>query len=205
MWLDIDPGKWERIRRYHLYKLAYAYRHGYVDKGIIPLIEAINNYSSDCVTTSSCYGRIVLLKLIKIGMKDKSIFYKKWHEPIKKEILMEAIYSYKDDTPLWLVLQSTIIHIKCRTLKMSIWLRNLGLESGYKYSKLLSISTRGFTTEISGTERLNLPLKINNKILVKEEFLEYFSKISDEMFRRIEIKKNRFIEILKNKNLKIKK
>jgi len=202
---EVDRRVWREIRHRHIVSLTRAYRKGLVDEGIIPLIEEINNYSEECVTTSSCYGRIVLISFRYIGDKSLSSFYRKWHEPVDKDILWREIIGYKGRHPLWLLLQSTIIHVKCRTLDKAIELRNLGLEAGYKYSKILSISNRGFTTEISGTERLNLPVKKENKTLINEEFMEYFSEIMNEMFERIEIKKNRLIEILKNKNLKIRK
>jgi len=202
---EVDKRVWREIRRKHIISLTRAYRKGLVDEDIIPLIKEINNYSDDCVTTSSCYGRIVLISFRYIGDKSLSSFYRKWHKPIEKDILWREIHRYKGRHTLWLLLQSTIIHIKCRTLDKAIELRNMGLEAGYKYSKILSISSRGFTTEISGTERLNLPVKRGDKILINEEFMEYFSEIMKEMFERIEIKKNRLIEILKNKNLKIRK
>ena len=205
MKIEIDKRLWKDIRRQHLTAFTRAYRKGLVDKGIIPLLNAVNNYTEDCVTTSSCYGRIVLIAFRHIGDKSLSSFYRKWHGPVDKEIIWREIQNYRGEYPLWLLLQSTIIHIKCRSLKIAIEIRNKGLEAGYKYSKILSISPRGITTEISGTERLNLPVKIGDKILINKDFMEYFSKIMNEMFQRIEIKKIRLIEILENKNLKIRK
>ncbi len=202
---EIDERIWREVRRKHIASLTRAYRKGLVDKEILPLLEAINTYSKDCVTTSSCYGRIVLISFRYIGDKSLSSFYRKWHGPVEKEVVWREILNYHGEYPLWLLLQSTIVHIKCRTLEMAIKMRNLGLEAGYKYSKILSISSRGFTTEISSTERLNLPVKSGEKLLVNKDFMEYFSKIMKEMFERIEIKKNSLVEILKNKNLKIRK
>jgi tRNA wybutosine-synthesizing protein 3 len=205
MKIEIDKRIWERIRERHLAELERAYENGLVDLEINPLLEAINNYSKDCITTSSCYGRIVLIASRHIGDKSYSSFYRKWHHPIDKEDLWREIINYRGKRTLWLLLQSSIIHVKCRTLELAIEMRNMGIEAGYKFSKILSISTTGFTTEISGTERLNLPVNKGGEILIDRKFIDYFPKITNEMFQRIEIKKNRLIEILKKKNLKIRK
>ncbi len=197
----IPITKWRRIRRYHLDKYARALRKGEVDDGIIPLTNLINKIDPDIVTTSSCYGRILLLKIRDLGEKRIENIYMKWHHPIDIDVLWREIERYTGGETLWLLLQSTIIHIKCRTLDKAVKIRNLGIEAGYKYSKILSISQKGITVEISGTERLNMPVKSGDKLLIKPEMRETLKMIYLEMFNRIENRKKRFMEILKNKNL----
>lgn len=197
----ISPTKWRKIRAYHIDRYARALRKGEVDKGIIPLINTINKIDEDIVTTSSCYGRILLLKTKELGEKSIENIYRKWHHPADINEIWREIDEYSDKETLWLLLQSTIIHIKCRTLEKAIRLRNLGIEAGYKYSKILSISNKGITVEISGTERLNMPIKKGNQLLINLEMKKILEKIYLEMFSRIEKRKINFIEILKKKNL----
>lgn len=198
---NISPTKWRTIRAYHIDKYSRALRKGEVDKGIIPLTDTINRIDEDIVTTSSCYGRILLLKTKEIGEKKIENIYKKWHHPADINEIWREIEKYSGKETLWLLLQSTIIHIKCRRLDKAIKLRNLGIEAGYKYSKILSISDKGITVEISGTERLNIPVKKENLLLITPETKKILKKIYLEMFDRIEKRKTKFIEILKSKNL----
>jgi len=199
--LNINPNKWIRIRKYHLEKYIRALRKGEVDKPIVPLLDLLNEIDEDIVTTSSCYGRILLLKTKNIGEKSIENIYRKWHHPADINEIWKVIEEYDDTDLLWLLLQSTIIHIKCRTLEKAIWIRNMGIQAGYKYSKILSISDKGITVEISGTERLNMPIKKGSVLYINPEIRELIKNLYLEMFDRIEKRKVKFIELLKNKNL----
>lgn len=196
MMVEVDPKRWALIREYHLNRFERARARGEVDEGLIPLIEAINSFSEDVVTTSSCYGRIVLIKLSKIGLKDASIFYRKWHRPVSYDELMDAVLSYEEKDPLWLMLQSTIIHIRCRSLPSAVLIRNLGLQAGYKYSKILSISLKGITVEVAGSERFDIPVKVNGEVVVKDALIKYALSLSHAMFKRIESRISRFMNLL---------
>lgn len=192
----MDVPHWIEIKRKHIEVLTRDYLIGRVDRGIIPLLNTINQCNS-LVTTSSCYGRIVLLEMPESGDKRECEFYRVWHHPIEPVELREAILEYNGSKPLWLMAQSTILHVKARCLDKALLLRNLAVSSGYKYSKILSISSKGITVEIKSTERLNLPVKIGNKILINENFYEVFHEIELKMFNKIKSKMIRLIENLK--------
>ncbi len=199
--IQINPNKWRRIRTHHLNRYARALRKNEVDQGITELTNLINSIDPDIVTTSSCYGRILLLKLKNLGEKRIENIYMKWHQPPPIQEIKRYIEKYNGDEMLWLLLQSTIIHIKSRTLSKAIWIRNLGVKAGYKYSKILSISDKGITVEIAGTERLNMPIKKGRETFIKPNMYNLIEKLYFNMFDRIEKRKNKFIELLKNKNL----
>ena len=201
----IPREKWSRIRRHHIARYYRALRKGEVDDGIRELIEHINRFSDDIVTTSSCYGRITLLKLKRLGEKSKSNFLYKWHHPADIDEIWRKIVEFEGNEVLWLKIQSTIIHVKCRTIDSATKIRNLGIMAGYKFSKILSISENGITVEISGTERMSLPVKIGGVMLIKGEFKNILKDVYNEMFKRIEDKKMRFINLLKKENAKIQK
>jgi len=65
-----------------LQKLDKAKIENKVDIGILPILDIINSLN-EYYTTSSCFGRIVLLELPVIGDKKNAKFIGKWHRTIK--------------------------------------------------------------------------------------------------------------------------
>lgn len=199
----VNKQLWKRNRKRALRKLAREIKKGIVDKDILLLLKLINE-NKDFVTLSSCYGRVVLLETEHdVGDKLGSIFYKVWHKPVSSKELLNSIHNYNGNKTLWLQLQTTILHVSTYDLDKAIKFRNLALKAGYKHSKILSISKHGITIEILGSERLDIPVVKNGKILINKEIIKIIEKLIFIMFNRIEKRKNRFIELLKKKNLKM--
>jgi len=73
-----------------LQKLKIARSENKVDIDILPVIDILNS-SNEYYTTSSCFGRIVLLELPVIGDKKNAKFIGKWHRTINSIIN----YSYR--------------------------------------------------------------------------------------------------------------
>lgn len=187
---------WLRHRKNALNKLARDLAKRKVDIKLIPLLQIINS-SKHFYTLSSCYGRLVLLEIDHIGSKTAGKFYRSWHEPVQVEEIINEAEKYRGDRGLWLLLQSTIIHVSTYDLNLAIKFRNLALHSGYKYSKILSISSKGIVIEILGSERMDIPIKYKNKWIVNLENLNYINEYIKEMFLRIEERKNRLLRMLK--------
>jgi len=197
----VDKRAWLKRRRQALQKLARDLAKGRVDEGLIPLLEAINSHKC-FYTLSSCYGRVLLLEIEKIGIKTAGEFYRSWHWPVTLNEIIEAARDYRGDKSLWLMVQSTILHVSTYNLDLAIRFRNLALNAGYKYSKILSISRRGIVIEVLGTERLDIPIKIKGEWIVNLDNLKIVEDYIKQMFFRIEKRKNRFIELLKKEKFK---
>jgi tRNA wybutosine-synthesizing protein 3 len=197
----VDYNLWLRCRSEALARLARDYSRGRVDRQLIPLLEAINS-TGHFYTASSCYGRVVLIEIENIGDKAASGFYKSWHGPVSIDEIASEVERYRGDKMLWLLVQSTIIHVSTYDLGLAVRFRNLALEAGYKYSKILSISRRGIVVEVLGTERLDIPLIHRGERIVPIDKLKIVEKYIGEMFFRIEKRKNRFIELIKREKFK---
>ena len=65
---DFNEGKKSAIK-----KLEKAHDAGEVDKGILPILNIINK-SENYYTSSSCFGRIVVLEIPDIGDKKNAEF-----------------------------------------------------------------------------------------------------------------------------------
>ena len=84
---------WKMFKKQKLEELENASQENKVDDSITPLLNILNKHEN-IVTTSSCYGRIVLLEYDLKKGKRESNFYKKWHKKVKSEEVEDAIRNY---------------------------------------------------------------------------------------------------------------
>ena len=196
----VDKRLWKINKRRILRRLAREIKKKRVDEDVIPLLEVINSIP-DFVTLSSCYGRIVILETDDIGDKVGSKFLAVWHNPVTISKIVKLLSKYYGEKTIWLQIQSTILHVSTYNLIKALHFRNLAIEAGYKYSKILSISKRGITIEILGTERLDIPIKRGRYTIVNLNELKTVEKYIFKMFERIEKRKNKFIYLLKNRKI----
>jgi tRNA wybutosine-synthesizing protein 3 len=178
-----------------------------IDSRVIPVLNIINSHE-DYYSTSSCSGRVFLLALPSPGAKKESIILTKWHEVFSQVQLDDGIIKWKKHRYLFLLAQAAIFHVIVRNLSSALHLRNLGEEAGFKYSSLRSIkplkkskevnsvndnstfeetvfySDAKITVELLSTERLNIPIGIDQKIMVDDEYLKFIVKISNDAMRK---------------------
>jgi len=177
-----------------LSKLEKAKLENQVDKGILPILNIINK-SDKYYTSSSCYGRIVLLEIPNIGNKKEAIFLGKWHRTINIDELLLASNNSKKGQ-IWLLSQSPIIHITSKTIKSADRLLKLAIACGFKNSGLKSIIKR-IIVEICSTERLDLPIGNDRSIFCNKKHLDLLISISNEIFSRSTKKLQKFEKALK--------
>jgi len=148
-----------------LASLNKAVAEGRVDIDVIPLLSSINQHPY-WATTSSCSGRIQLLAPPVTGDKVGSRVLGKWHRPVESAEVMDAISSWDGQGELHLLVQPLLLHIRCRDLRSAARIRNMGQESGMKFSSIRSIRLNrdgepipwGITVELLGTERSEIHL-----------------------------------------------
>jgi len=170
---------WEEFKKANLERLKVAKEDGSVDEDMIPLLDLINSF--DCfVTTSSCSGRIVILDVPKIGDKVRAKFLGKWHRTVKLEEVKDALE--KSQTVTWLISDPPIIHVACRDLECARVLMNIANESGFRRCGIISL--RRLIVEITSFERLEVPLALNRRVLVNEEYLNFLVKVANEKLLR---------------------
>jgi tRNA wybutosine-synthesizing protein 3 len=123
------------------------------------LLQKINDLD-DFFTTSSCSGMIVLILLPEIGTKREARFIGKWHRPIEKADVLAAMDDVGSSVEgdMWLLAQSPILHVACRSVKKATALLRIAIESGFKYSGIKAIATDEgkVMVEILSTERMDI-------------------------------------------------
>jgi tRNA wybutosine-synthesizing protein 3 len=157
------------------------------DEEVKELLHRINELE-DFFTTSSCSGRIGLILLPEIGAKRDARFIGKWHRPVKRaEVLaMMSLAPPSERGDLWLLTQSPILHVACRSVESATALLRLAIESGFKYSGIKAIAKDEgkVMVEIMSTERMDVPLASNGRRFYSEEYLDFTIEKANFMLGR---------------------
>ena len=164
-----------------LAKLQKAQKEKKVDKGVLPILFIINE-SDNYYTSSSCYGRIVLLEIPNIGDKKAAKFLGKWHRTIDVDELFDAARKAKCGQ-IWLLSQSPIIHITSKTNEAADKLLKTAVACGFKNSGLKSLG-RKIVVEVCSTERLDAPVGKDGVLFCGREYLELLTDISNEILKK---------------------
>ncbi|MFO8015491.1 MAG: hypothetical protein R6U32_00140 [Candidatus Woesearchaeota archaeon] len=140
-------------------------RKGAIDEGIKGLVSAINSHP-DHYTTSSCAGRIVLLKKSGDNRKDKAGWVFSSHEKADSDDIIEAIEGcdMSSKESLWLKQEGPIIHAACRGLDEAKQLIDSAGKAGFKRASVQSFSRR-IIVEILDTERIDMPVVLDERVL----------------------------------------
>jgi tRNA wybutosine-synthesizing protein 3 len=169
--------------------LDKAKNEGKADEKILPILNILNR-SEEYYTSSSCSGRIVLLEIPEIGDKKNAKFLGKWHRCIDYDEVIDALQKAKKGQ-IWLLAQSSIIHIVSANLNAADKLIKIANASGFKNSGIKSINSK-IICEICSTERLDAPIGNNQFLYCNEEYLQLLVNIANEIIEKSTKKLLRF-------------
>jgi len=150
------------------------------DLKIADLCNKINR-NTNYYTTSSCSGRIVLLKASE--EKQPGAFLYRTHNKISFSQLKKSLEKVKYDGLVEFQQTSCIMHIACLTLEDSQDIVNKAKESGWKRSGLMATGKR-FMVELHSTENMSFPIMTNKVILVDDNFLRLVVEIANNKLER---------------------
>ena len=123
------------------------------DEMILNLCEKIN-VLDEYYTTSSCSGRIIVMK--DLNKKGPGLFEFVSHEKINFESFLEEIRKLNLNN-LKFKQESVILHVACIDLESAKDLLDKGQRSGFKRSGIISLG-ENIIVELNSTERLEFPL-----------------------------------------------
>jgi tRNA wybutosine-synthesizing protein 3 len=165
------------------------------DEEVVTLLDRINRFN-EFFTTSSCSGRIVLIWLPEVGAKRDARFVGKWHRPVGTADVVVAMGDVRSSKSgdVWLLAQSPILHVACRSLEKATMLLRIAIESGFKYSGIKAIrkDTGKVMVEVMSTERMDVPLASNGKLFYDEVYLDFVVSKANFMLSRGKEKLQRF-------------
>ncbi len=168
-------------KKHTMNKLESAKKERRVDEGIIPILDIINSYN-EYYTSSSCYGRIVLLEIPELGNKIDAKWLGKWHRKIKYDDFLKACRKAEKGM-LWLLAQSPIIHVFAKDLKSADKLVKKAVNCGFKHSGFKTVG-KNIVLEIASTERLDSPLGKDANIFCNKEHIDFLISIANEVFEK---------------------
>ena len=172
-----------------LAKLKKAQKENKVDPGILSVLDIINE-QKEYYTSSSCFGRTVLLEIPNIGDKKKAKFLGKWHRTVEVKEFLDASKNAKTGQ-LWLLSQSPIIHIVSKTDKGADKLLKTAIACGFKNSGLKSLGKK-IVVEVCSTERLDAPVGNNGNLFCNKDHIELLVNISNEIMKKSTTKMQKF-------------
>lgn len=143
-------------------------------KKLVNLINSLPNY----YTTSSCSGRIVLLKR-KVGKKgSKWLFIS--HNLVSFEQIKKKIKLTKEE--VWFKQEPLIMHICCKTVEdAKLFLKVV--RQLFKRTGIISLGGK-ITIEIRGNEHLDTIIAKNDGLLVTESYLNILVKEANKKLER---------------------
>jgi len=138
-----------------------------IDKAILPLCKKINKNSA-YYTTSSCAGRIILIK--ETGKKQENAFFKVWHDKISLKDLLTELAKIQYKGVAYFRQEPCIMHIACNNIQNAEKIMQLARHSGWKKSGIISLKKN--IAEIVSTELIATPVMDKGKVLINDEYLK---------------------------------
>ncbi len=145
---------------------------GLVDEPIIYLLNTIN-LLPQYFTTSSCAGRIILIKSPYSGRKNEARILFKTHYPVRPDDVWEKLNIAAFTDPVYLQLEPFIIHVSAKSVKDASALVELSQRAGIKHSGILIIRDERVVIEMESTERIEAPVTIRGQTIVQREYMNY--------------------------------
>jgi len=171
--------RWHKAKKEYLETLEREIEIGKVDRDIIPLLRKINSLD-EYYTTSSCSGRIQITAAKLPGDKFNLITLAKWHRVVDvKEVLRVIEASSEED--IWFGVQPPILHVVCKDLTSAERLLELARNNGFKHSGIQGLNPERVVLEITSTERIETPLRLNGIDFFDKGRLELLVKVGNEL------------------------
>jgi len=168
------------------------------DEKIIELCEKINSLEN-YYTTSSCSGRVVILKdkdekgpdlfefvshnFINLDDFKKGLLKEKAKLNLKFKLKKSKDFLARNSSDLKFKQEPPIIHVLCKSFEDAKKLLKKVHVAGWKHSGIIACE-KNFVVEIMSTEKLEFPLTKNGKLLVDENFLNIIIKKSHDNLKK---------------------
>ncbi|MBU2560777.1 MAG: hypothetical protein KKD17_00630 [Nanoarchaeota archaeon] len=154
---------------------------GSIDCHIKDLCDLINS-KPDYYTTSSCSGRIVLIKFPKSGRKNEAEWLFVSHDAAGFYNMKNELGTLPEEE-VWFRFEPFILHVACRTVDDAGRLLRLAQDMGIKRSGIISLGSRN-VVEIIGTEHVDTIISKEGKLLVDDDYISLLIQNSNNKMKR---------------------
>jgi len=169
--------------------LENAKKEGVVDPEVLPYLAVINAHP-DYVTSSSCYGRIILIDLPNYKKKDSEFLWKQ-HRAVALDDAWQALQDCEGKF-VWFKQDPLILHISCRDIDAAHRLLKVKTTAGMKRGGIFAMAPNRVQIELEGTYRLEAPVKKAGKLLVTKDYFSLLVENANSKFAKNEETWKRF-------------
>lgn len=169
---------WSSTREKLLSKLKEAIKDGKADEPVLQYLSVINAVP-EFATSSSCYGRILLLDLPS-RKKEDCTFVGKWHRKVTEEEVWKVLEN-TDYKKVWLKMDSLILHVSCDSIESANALLKVKTKAGLKRGGIFNIQDGRVQVEIGGTQKMEVPVK-DESILITKPYFTYLIEEANKKF-----------------------
>jgi len=164
------------------------------DRAIVKLCKKINS-KEEYYTTSSCAGRIILIKASE--EKKPGLFLFRTHNKITFKQLKQELRKIKETKikdRIYFKQEPCILHVACKSIEDAGKIVEKAREAGWKRSGIMTTKKR-IVCELMSTEHIAFPIMDKGKLLIDDNFLKIVVGGSNKKLMKVreKIKKFEFI------------
>lgn len=184
--------KFHREKKIFLSKIDKS-KKGQIDKEIFFLVNKINSFQN-YYTTSSCAGRIIILKIPKSERKNetKKLFIS--HRKVNFSEIKKVLKNIPKEK-LWFRYEPAIFHISCRTIDDAQKIINAARSVGFKKSGIQA-TRKKISVEVSSSDIIDTIIATNGNLVVDDSYLKILIDEANKKMKRNKKKLKKFYEIL---------
>jgi tRNA wybutosine-synthesizing protein 3 len=159
--------QWKAVKTRLMNNLQMAKDLKLIDPEVVEYVDLVNSVDG-FATSSSCYGRIILID-VPTGSKKDSKFLKKWHRTIEFDEFWGALNEI-DGSKVWLKMDPLILHVSARNCKLADRFLKVKTRAGIKRGGIFNIKENRIQIELEGTMKMEVPIKYDGQVLITEEY-----------------------------------
>ncbi|PIN91174.1 hypothetical protein COU57_01635 [Candidatus Pacearchaeota archaeon CG10_big_fil_rev_8_21_14_0_10_32_14] len=163
------------------------------DKPILKLCEKLNK-KKNYYTTSTCSGRLTIIR--NVSRDKRGVVLKSYHDTINFfELKIDLDGFIKKEKDIVLKFEPSIIHVACKDVESMKSLFEIVKNAGWKNVSAISFDSR-YVLEARCSERLELPIVYEGKLIIDDNFLEICVSESNKKLKSCWDKINKFEKLL---------
>ena len=195
---------WITRKEHFLKRLELEYKIGRVDADVKPLLDVINSFD-EYYTTSSCSGRIQITLNKLPGDKHDIITVAKWHREVGVEEVLAVISELHKSAVKysWFSVQPPIFHVVAKNLEAALDILTIARHCGFKHSGIQSVKRYRVILEITGSERIEVPIFSDGVLMIELEKIPALVKIANKLLSRSKEKMHKLREALIEKRSRV--
>ena len=179
----MGESRFEMLKRHNGTEFEKAVREGKADRQIMRLCGFLNGLK-DFFSSSSCAGRIMLLKADAAESKREAAFHAKWHRQVKLVEIWKELEKNSGNQELWFKQEPFILHVGANNLENANKILRCCRLAGIKRAGIMVAEREKFILEIIGTQGMSLPVKKASRVLVEKKFLKFALEKANAKLKR---------------------